>query len=210
MSTPENDPKLAKADAQAAKARAKSLRPWFKKKRFIVPIILVVLIGFNTATGGNKGGNSSSSSSTSDESNSSSNTEEAKIAGIGTAAVDGDLSFTISDVSCGKTSLGDQYLSVDAQGQFCLVAVQVENIGKEPQTMFGSNQKVFDSEGREFSSDSTASFYLKDGSDTLWEEINPGNTLKGTLIFDVPAGVKLTKAELHESMFSSGVEVSLG
>ena len=54
MTTPENDPKLAKADAQAAKARAKALRPWFKKKRFIAPIVLVALIGFNTAMGGSK------------------------------------------------------------------------------------------------------------------------------------------------------------
>ena len=40
----------AKADFQAAKARAKALRPWFKKKRFIIPIALVVLLGFLIAS----------------------------------------------------------------------------------------------------------------------------------------------------------------
>jgi flagellin-like hook-associated protein FlgL len=40
----------AKADLQAAKARAKALRPWFKKKRFIVPIALVVLLGLSIAS----------------------------------------------------------------------------------------------------------------------------------------------------------------
>ena len=40
----------AKADLQAAKARAKALRPWFKKKRFIIPIALVVLLGFLIAS----------------------------------------------------------------------------------------------------------------------------------------------------------------
>jgi flagellin-like hook-associated protein FlgL len=40
----------AKADFKAAKARAKALRPWFKKKRFIVPIALVVLLGLLIAS----------------------------------------------------------------------------------------------------------------------------------------------------------------
>lgn len=54
-----NDPKLAKAEAAAEKAKAKSLRPWYKKKRFIVPLAIVVIIIFiNVANAG--GGNSSS------------------------------------------------------------------------------------------------------------------------------------------------------
>lgn len=36
--------KNAKADAKAAKARAKALRPWYRKKRVIFPAVIVVLI----------------------------------------------------------------------------------------------------------------------------------------------------------------------
>lgn len=50
------DKKIAKADSQAAKAKAKAMRPWFQKKRFIVPIALVAIIGISTAT--NSGGGS--------------------------------------------------------------------------------------------------------------------------------------------------------
>lgn len=46
------DPKLAKAEAKAEKAKNKAMRPWFKKKRFILPIALVAIIGFSTATNG--------------------------------------------------------------------------------------------------------------------------------------------------------------
>jgi hypothetical protein len=49
-----NEKKLAKADAQAAKAKAKAMRPWFQKKRFIAPIALVAIIGISAAT--NSGG----------------------------------------------------------------------------------------------------------------------------------------------------------
>jgi hypothetical protein len=63
MSDLNNDPKLSNAEAKAAKAKAKALRPWFKKKRFILPIALVLLIGIGNATGGNSSSNTKSSSS---------------------------------------------------------------------------------------------------------------------------------------------------
>jgi len=47
----------AKAQARGAKAHAKALRPWFKKKRFILPLALIALIAIisiATAGGGDK------------------------------------------------------------------------------------------------------------------------------------------------------------
>lgn len=43
------DPKLAKAEAAAAKAKARSLRPWFQKKRFIIPGALIALMVISSA-----------------------------------------------------------------------------------------------------------------------------------------------------------------
>ena len=68
MTEPTNDPKLAKADAKAATARAKSLRPWFQKKRFIVPIALVMLAGISTAANGGSNNLPSTGSNTTTES----------------------------------------------------------------------------------------------------------------------------------------------
>ena len=64
MSEPTIDPKLAKADAKAATARAKALRPWFKKKRFIVPIAIVLIAGISTAANGGNGKVASNTSTT--------------------------------------------------------------------------------------------------------------------------------------------------
>jgi hypothetical protein len=50
MTDSSNSKKVAKADAQAAKAKAKALRPWFQKKRFIIPIALVAIIGISVAS----------------------------------------------------------------------------------------------------------------------------------------------------------------
>ncbi len=51
MTTPlENDPKVAKAKAAAAKAEAKALRPWFQKKRIIIPALIVVIAVFSSVS----------------------------------------------------------------------------------------------------------------------------------------------------------------
>lgn len=57
----------ANADAKAAKARAKALRPWYKKKRFILPLILVAIIGVSVAAGGGDDDSRTSTSSETDD-----------------------------------------------------------------------------------------------------------------------------------------------
>jgi hypothetical protein len=52
----------AKAQAKAAKAHAKAMRPWFKKKRVMLPLVLVVIIGIAVAASG--GGDDTDKTST--------------------------------------------------------------------------------------------------------------------------------------------------
>lgn len=61
--------KEAKASAKAAKAHAKALRPWYKKKRFMIPLVLVVVMVIATAAsgGGSDDGEPSSAGSESAE-----------------------------------------------------------------------------------------------------------------------------------------------
>jgi hypothetical protein len=178
-------------------------KPWFKRKRIMIPLGFFVILGIASAGGG-------SSSSTSDST--SSTTESAAPAadkpGIGTEVKDGKFAFTITSVKCGIAKVGSGTFSAKAQGQYCVVAMNVANIGKEPQTIFSSNQKAFDTQGREFSNDTTAEIYAPD-TQTWLKEINPGNALSGTVYFDVPKDATLDYIELHDSAFSGGVKVYL-
>ena len=108
---------------------------------------------------------------------------------IGKPVRDGKFEFTVKSVKCGISKVGGEYLSTKAQGQFCAVQLKIENIGDEPQSMFADNQYAFDGKNRKFSADSEASIY-DDRRQVLWEEINPGNSVKGKVYFDVPKGVK--------------------
>ena len=103
----------------------------------------------------------------------------------------------------GSTDFGQK-----AQGEFCEAHLTVENVGDEPQTLFGDNQYLYDAKKRKFSPDSGAAIYLED-SNSFLEEINPGNSIKGILLFDVPKGTKPVSMELHDSAFSGGVKVAL-
>lgn len=135
--------------------------------------------------------------------------QEKKTPGLNEPAKDGDFQFTVTGVKCGVAKVGNQYLNEKAQGQFCLVSVQVKNIGKEAQTMVDSVQKAYDAKGTEFSVDSGAALYANEDQQVFFEEINPGNTVKGKLVFDIPKDTKLTSLELHDSLFSGGVKVAL-
>jgi len=131
-----------------------------------------------------------------------------KEAGLNQAVRDGKFEFVVKSVTCGKAQVGNSTLGKKAQGQFCLVAITVKNIGNEAQSLFGDNQTLFDTKGRKFSADTEAAIYVED-SKTLYEEINPGNSITGTLIYDVPKDAKPAKIELHDSAFSGGVTVKL-
>jgi len=136
-----------------------------------------------------------------------------QVAKIGTPVRDGKFQFTITSVSHAK-SVGDTAdgFGDTAQGKYTILHVTVTNIGSQPQTLFDSNQYVYDASGRKYDASTSADVDLNSasGSDSVFvNDINPGNTVHGELAFDMPAGLKAVKAELHDSAFSGGVTVNL-
>jgi hypothetical protein len=130
-------------------------------------------------------------------------------AGIGTEVQDGSFAFTVTDVETGAQALGDSFLRTEAQGMYVLVHVTVRNIGTESETFMGANQTLLDTQGREFTTDSAAAVMNVPDSESFFTPINPGNSVEGVLVFDVPEGLSPAAIELHESMFSSGALVTL-
>jgi hypothetical protein len=220
------------AGADAATTAPKAGKAWYAKKRVLIPAGIVALLIAIGALGG--GGDDTApvaadtapTASSAPAAKQSATTAPAKpaaakpsaapkpvapkVAGIGSKVRDGKFQFVVSSVKCGIARVGtSEYLQKKAQGQFCAVAMTVTNIGDEPQSMFADNQYAYDAKGRKLSADSTASIY-DDSSQVLWEEINPGNAVKGKVYFDIPKGAKITKLELHDSVFSGGVDLKVG
>lgn len=213
----------ARAQARGAAAQAKAMRPWFKKKRFILPLAVValfVIVGIGTA-GGNNGtvataGTPASSAAdpqaadpTEEPTSEPAKKAKPKSAGIGDTVKAGDWSFKVTSFDCGKTKVGNQYAGKKAQGHFCFLKITAKNNGDSEGTLNGDSQKLSDDDGKEYSSDLEASLYEDADSMLFLEGVNPGNTAKGTIIFDVPKEAKITEVTLTGGLFSDSADVSL-
>ena len=84
--------------------------------------------------------------------------------------------------------------------------MEVENIGNSAEYLTDSYIKLIDTQGREFSPNTIAAIYLKpDGSALAFEQVNPGITKKGKIVYDVPENVKSFNVKITSSLFSSEV-----
>ncbi|WP_433287806.1 DUF4352 domain-containing protein [Pseudonocardia sp. CA-142604] len=130
-------------------------------------------------------------------------------AGIGDEVRDGSFAFVVTKVETGVEQLGKGILASEPQGAYTLVRVTVTNIGDEAQLFNGSTQKLIDAQGREFDADSGAAVMSVPDSESFLNNINPGNSVNGVVVFDLPKGVAPAAIELNDSMFSDSVRVSL-
>ncbi|NQW72416.1 MAG: DUF4352 domain-containing protein [Actinobacteria bacterium] len=129
--------------------------------------------------------------------------------GVGDEARDGKFAFTVSKIKCGVKEVGGEFLNEKAQGQFCLVTMNVKNIGDESQLFDASSQKGRTDTGATVDADSTASLYANQEGGSFLEEINPGNSLEDIIVvYDIAKDQKLTALELHDSMFSDGILIA--
>lgn len=165
--------------------------------------LLLGIVGVVFGSSDNEGADSSSNAAA--DRNTS---EEADGSHIGKPRRDGKFEFVVTDITCGKTSVGDQYLNKTSQGQYCFVAMKITNIGDEPRTFSGANQYAFNASGNKYTNDTEAEIYNK-SSNSFLENINPGNRVEGTIIFDIPKDQSITKLELHDSSLSGGIDVNV-
>jgi hypothetical protein len=131
-------------------------------------------------------------------------------AAAGSSVRDGKFEFRVLDVaratSAGSAD-GNPYMQVKPQGEFIIVTMSVANIGDEPQSYFGQNQKLIDSSGRQFGANSEANMWMN--NNVGLGGINPGNSIQVREAFDVPPGTVPDELEVHDSMLSGGAHIRL-
>lgn len=198
------------SQASSEKAYRKATRPWFKKKRFVLPLSLMLLIVIiaSVNAGGDRGGSSSTTGSSQSEVGTTPQVETVA-AGIGTKVRDGKFEFVVTAVERpGKTLVGKLDELLTAHGEFVIVRVNVTNIGNKAQSPDCSCQLLFNDEGREF--EPSPAILSTKGALKFVRQINPGDTVKDILVlFDVAPGTKVVDIELHDSPFSTGAKVKL-
>jgi hypothetical protein len=188
----------AKAQAKAAAAYAKAQRPWYKKKRFILSIALVLLVvAIAAGSGGSKSGGSSSG-------------------GAGTSGVVGQslsnagTTYKVTRVAESAT-LGDPQIGgARADGTFVVVSLDLTNTKSETKTFSDGSAKIVTAGGKEYSTSSDATLAIGDQS-LLLKDIQPDLTTHGKLVFDVPPSKLSGSTLVIQDLFGNGeIKVNLG
>jgi predicted Ser/Thr protein kinase len=120
---------------------------------------------------------------------------------------DGGLRFSVDGVECGVRQLGDGFLARHPDGQFCMVTLTVRNTGTASSRLSYREQHAYDSTGGRHNADYMARFYLS--GDTIWNTVEPGGSIHGRMVFDIPSTATLSRLDLHESPTSDGVSIPL-
>lgn len=116
------------------------------------------------------------------------------------------IGFTVSAVECGIPSVGDDYGSVDATGQFCKVSLTVVNNDTEPFTYLSSYSAAYVGES-EYAPSDEASIYASDEV-AIIEDLNPGASLDTAVYFDIPADATISRLTFTESYGEDLIEVT--
>lgn len=182
---------------------------WFMRHRVLTGILVFfVFIVVVSASGGDSSNSGSGDSGSKQEQ---SQNQEKVTAKIGELVQSGDLAFTVNGVK-EYQSLGNSFTSKDAQGVFKVVSLKIENVGKETKTIDSSMIKLMDSEGRTFvrSIDGQTAKGLSQGQvDLFLQQVQPGLSVNGEIVFDVPETAEGLVIELRGGLFATPAEVKL-
>ncbi|WP_235826099.1 protein kinase domain-containing protein [Candidatus Frankia alpina] len=127
-------------------------------------------------------------------------------AGFGVPVTDGSLEFVVAGVDCSKTQIGDGILALRAAGRFCQAQVTVRNTGDTAKALDNSSELLWDDHGDRHEANFLARLKL---DENLWDSIDPGETKRGTLVFDVPRDAQPRELEIHESSQSAGARIPI-
>jgi Domain of unknown function (DUF4352) len=220
---PPQAPRNPYADAKAAKAYAKAMRPWWKKKRFIIPLGLVTLSILGSAAGssdtGNNAGGDSAGSDTANVSGASTSTKrdkpakshsDGKSGSVGQSLTNAGTTYKVTSVRTADKIGDPDLLGARADGTFVIVSLNLTNNKDETKTFTDSSAKLKTSDGKEYETSDKAVLSFGDES-LLLKDIQPDLTTRGKLAFDVPSS-KLSGSKLVvEDLFGSGeIKVDLG
>ena len=184
-------------------------KSWYKRWWAIILFIFIGLIILGGLFGDDSSNSGTQTTTQTDSSDTTPAQEQIKTYSLGEIIPAGDFKWKITKVSTAKEigqDLAGSFFGEKADGIFVILNVEVENIGNSAEYLTDSYIKLIDTQGREFSPNTLAAIYLKpDGSALAFEQVNPGLTKKGKIVYDVPENVKSFNVKITSSLFSSEV-----
>jgi hypothetical protein len=132
-----------------------------------------------------------------------------EVAGLNTPVSVGSFEFTATGVTDAGATVGTSPLTQTAQGTFIRVDLTVKNVGDSSATFLSNYVKLVDDAGKTYDADSVATLYASPDDNAWVAAINPGNSIQGPILFDVPAGTTAASIQVSDSAFSTGETINL-
>jgi hypothetical protein len=131
-----------------------------------------------------------------------------KVAAVGDKVTLKGTTYRVMNVTRTK-SVGDSFTETRANGTFVLVRIALTNRKDEPATILSENLKLVGGNGKQYTTSDDA--LLAVDKPLLLEEIQPDNTEKGTLVYDLPAkAVKNATLRVEDLFSDSTAQIDLG
>ncbi|MGG3853123.1 DUF4352 domain-containing protein [Caldifermentibacillus hisashii] len=156
-----------------------------------------------------KGNNSTTASSKVDsEVKNTDQKEEKKVQAIGEKVEVGKLAYTVSNVETTNELKSDnEYIEpATTDGQFVVIDIEAFNNDKETRMVDSSMFKIKDNQGREFepTTDTDVMMVLGDFADFFLQDINPGISKTGKLVFELPSDANNFSLEVSSGFGFAG------
>lgn len=186
-------------------------------KKFIkwALIIIVGIVVINAMTGGDEETATETTSNETKAEETTTTTEEpkedaVKTAKIGETATIANVGFTVKDVEETQAISQEYGEDITTDGKFVIAEVAIKNDKKEALTIDSSFFKIKTGEGVEYepttSGEVMVAMSMNGEDDFFLQQVNPGLSKTGKVVFEVPADVDLSKTVLHAQTGFFGTE----
>ena len=135
---------------------------------------------------------------------------EQPVAGIGEPVQVGEVQWTVTGAeSTNQLTAEFQELK---QGDFVIVNFSFTNNGTEAKTLDSESMTLIDTQGREFQADTDTFMYIDPSQDVFLEQVNPGVTRDGTVIYTTAPDASGFQLKVGDADFfsSESARVDLG
>lgn len=166
----------------------------------ILLIVLGIIIGI-VGGGDEETTNTNSTEQKEEVKSEESKQEEKKVAGIGETATVADVGFTVQNVEeTNEIDSGNEFIeNATTDGKFIIADIKIDNGQKEALTIDSSFFKIITADGTEYEpvTDGTVFMAMSQEDDFFLQQINPGLSKAGKVVFEVPADLDLATSTLY-------------
>lgn len=128
--------------------------------------------------------------------------EETQAASTPSGMTGGTDESTITVTSTERTqTLRDSMWESTTSNEYFVINLDYTNKSPESHDLWASDFILVGADGEEYSSNTDAALAVEDP--IIIDEVNPGLTLSGTLVFEVPPGTEFSELRLEESFGTS-------